>query len=163
MAGGVAEDKGYHLLYLAEEVCRAPIVDCQWRSNSVRWAGIVDTWMAQTGHANGATCSLLASWAATGRGADVLEVHGTEGSLYLDPALNAPVRLARDDGMSLDVPVATGDPWGYRGMFLAAVHQVIERQATDLTGPRQWASVLAAAAPALTPAVGTIALDIDKP
>lgn len=145
MPGGVAADKGYHLLYMAEAVCGAPIVDCQWR---VAGSGstTLSTWMAQTGHANDASCSLAVSWASHGQATDVMEIHGTDGSLYLDPAMATPLRLVRADGSVTEVLYPKQDLWGYQGMFLAAARSATEGGLTNLSGPRRWAAIVDAAA-----------------
>lgn len=154
---GVAADKGYHLLYLAEAICDAPIVECQWHATSVRGAA-VDTWMAQTSHASGATCSLAASWAPRGQARDMLEVHGTGGSLYIDPMMAAPLRVVSNDGGTTEIPYPREDLWGYRGTFLAAARQVASHQPAELSGPHRWASIIDAVRTATPPAAGTLTL-----
>jgi predicted dehydrogenase len=154
LGGGVGADKGYHLLYLSEALAGAPIRDCQWRALRGH-GGCVHTWVAQAGHTNGVVSSLLASWESRGEAPNIFEVHGTEGSLYIDPTMHDPLVLALRTGDTSDLAYPQTDPWGYGAQFREVARILTERCLPNLSGPKRWAFLLSLTTKSHLPSFGT--------
>lgn len=114
---GVAGDKAYHLVYLAESLSGIQFDDL----SVVHRGTFVPNCWAAVGTTGSCVWSLFATWVdSSPPGSDLLEIVGTGGRLSISTRVGEPVILHCPSGRR-EFAIDAEDGWGYEGMLRAIV------------------------------------------